>query len=76
MLSRMSFQIVIAVYYKEYKPYLVVSTIGTSSLKYPLTIFGVTFNLKISSIYMGGLSHADFWKLLWLIDVFVETQGC
>ncbi len=53
MLSGMSFQIVAAVYCKEYKPYVVVSTIGTSSLKYPLNIYGVTFNLKISYIYGG-----------------------
>ncbi len=42
----MSFQIVAAVYCKECKPYVVVSTIGTSSLKYPLNIYGVTFNKK------------------------------
>ncbi len=53
MLSGMSFQIVAAVYGKKCKPYVVVSTIGTSSLKYPLNIYGVTFNLKRSFIYGG-----------------------
>ncbi len=44
MISGMTFQIVAAVYFKECKPYVVVSNIGTSGLKYPLNIYGVTFN--------------------------------
>ncbi len=38
MLSGMSFQILAAVFCKECKLYVVVSTIGTSGPKYPLNI--------------------------------------
>ncbi len=72
MLSGMSFQIVAAVYCKESKPYVVVSTIDTYSLKYPLNIYGVTFNLKISFIYVGRVKSCRVLK----IDVFIETQRC
>ncbi len=64
----MSFLIVAAVYCNKCKPYVVVSTIGTSSLKYPLNIYGVTFNLKISFIYGGLISHSYFYIFTPCID--------